>query len=746
LQSAGAARTLWGWAAWLLLLAWPAGGPALAATVEALSSTTTPLLSMIYQPNLPEQTHLLLSPVPDWQGHASFSLSYSQPLNLTLAYSGTRAGPSGKFNLGSARALSGRLEFTLLVGPERRALIPGEQGASLQVALFPARIEEIWQWPDGLRLERTYYQPLDIPALGIRFRLHHPHPTVLPGVRIEARWYHPEILEYPDERDDDLWADPREALLLLRDYVLREENWVACGWGSPGGLVTGGEIGPDEAGVDFMVALESPARDIPAGQAFLSTLWLTWGPDHESVAAQIRQLQKQPGYGRWLEKLEAGLRQGVSFSCNDPALVELFLTHKAWMPWMVRQPASGQPPLVNLHDGQPLRPRQVMFGLESWLALRQQQAIRNYLDFWLDQRAETPDLAYTLCLAAHYYDLSRDQAWLAENAVRVEALADYLADMDNNQDGLPDYQLPPEAQTEWLGPYVGQDPRTFKELEFFDFALAGCEALKASAALLLLTRDSEQTAKAQKFTRLAALGADTLQALYWQPSLGRQGFYAFARVAGTTSWIPLRSSAAANLLRSTLGTTQSRRRLWQDLWNSPLWRSGLERYARLLAQSSWLNPREQTVDYQATHEILRQGLHRPETAGQALDRLRAYAQGLFEDVHQLGWTGRDGEEACLDPSSLNFIYCLYSGLAGLDPEPQGLRVTIPPYPQELGVTFRSLPYRGALLDVEVLGPGGGKGKILVNGKPLASGSLVPPAELAKGRVKIKILRSQPDSP
>lgn len=744
MRSAGFARTIHGWIAWMLVALWPAaGGPARAAMVEAVSTTSAPRLSLVFTEAFPEKTHLLLSPSPDWLEQTAFSFGYSQPLNLTLAYSATQAGPSGAYRLGAERTLSSQVEFAVLVGPERRALRMGEQGAALQVALYPGRIEEVWQWKDGLRLERTYYQPLEVPAMGMRFRVRHPDAAALRGVRMEARWHHPEILEYPDERDDDLWADPREALLLVRDYVLREETWAACGWGSPGGLVSGGEAGTDAGGVDLVVALESPAQDIPAGQVLQSTLWLTWGPDQESVSEQIRQLQKQPGYGRWLEKLTIGLQRGVSFRCKDPALVGLFLAHKAWMPWMVRQPASGQPPLVSLHDGRPLRPRQVLAGLESWLALRQRQAIRNYLDFWLDQRAETPDLADTLCLAARYYHLSRDHGWLLENAARVEALADYLADMDNNQDGLPDYRLPPEAQTEWLGAYAGQDPFAFREVEFFDFALAGCEALRTSADLLRLTRDPEQAAKAQQYARQAAHGADTLQSLYWRPSLGSQGFYAFARVAGSARWIPLRGSSAADLLRSPIGDAQSRRRVWHDLWNNPRWRSGLERYARLLAQPSSSNPREPVTDYQATHELLRQGLRRPETAEQALDRLRLYAQGLLADVRQSGWTGRAGEHACLDPSSLNLIFLLYSGLAGLSPEPRGLKVTLPPYPQDLEVAFRSLPYLDTLLDVEVQGPGGGKGTILVNGKPLASGSFIPAAELSKPRVKIVIRRFPP---
>lgn len=741
MRSAGAARTIGGWAAGLFFLAWP-GGSALAAPAEAWSSTPTPLSLVRSSADL-RRSHLLLSPSPDWQERASFSFGYSQPLSLTLEYSAVKAGPSGKFYLAGGRVLGGRVEFALLVGPERRPLVPGEQGASMQTALFPGRIIEYWRWPDGLRLERTYYQPLDIPALGIRFRLAHPRADAVSGVRIEARWHHPEILEFPDERDDDLWADPREALLLLRDYVLREESWVACGWGSPGGLITGGETGSEAAGADFMVALESPAQDLPSGQAFLSTLWLTWGPDQESVAQQVRQLQKQPGYSQWLAKLEDQVSRGVSFSCNDPALTELFLAHKAWMPWMVRRSANGQPALVNLRDSQSLRPQQVLAGLESWLALRQHQAIREYLDYWLDQRAETPDLAYTLCLAARYYDLTRDHNWLLENAARVESLAEYFADMDSDQNGLPEYQLPPEIQTELLGPFARQDPLVFRELEFFDFALAGCEGMRETAALLWLTRDPELTAKAQQFSRQALLGADALQAAYWQSKLGQEGFYAFARVAGTATCLPLCGASAINLLRSPLGAAPARQKVWQDLWNNRRWRSGSERYVSLRAQATWLNPRVPVVDYQATHETLRQGLRRPETAEQALARLQAYARGLMDDVHQLGWTGKAGEQAYLDPASLNFIFLVYSGLAGLEPESQGMRVSVPAYPQELAVVLRSLPYRGTLLDVEVLGPGGGQGAIWVNGKPFVSGAFLPEKELGKGRVKIRIVRSNP---
>ncbi|MEW6515731.1 MAG: hypothetical protein AB1439_02335 [candidate division FCPU426 bacterium] len=613
----------------------------------------------------------------------------------------------------------------------------------MQTAIYPGRIEETWKWPEGLRLERTYYQPLDIPAVGIRFRVVHAHAKALAGTRIEARWRQPEIREYPDEQDDETWADPRDALLLLRDYILREESWAACGWGSPGGMISGGETGGLKSS-DLSVTLESPAQDLPAGQAFVSTFWLTWGPDQESVAAQIRQLQRQSGYSRWKTELGNGLRRGLTFTCSEPDLVELFLLHKAWAPWMIRTLASGQPPLVNLGDNKALRPQQVLAGIETWLALHHPQAIRTFLDHWLDQRAETPDLAFTLCLAARYYELGRDRTWFANNAGRVEALADYLADMDDNGDGLPDYRLPPDVQNELLGPYAHQEPLAYRELEFFEYALAGCRAMHAAATFLNETKDPEQMAKAQRFERLAKQGADTLQAMFWKPALGSQGFYTFARVAGATTWIPLRSSATIELLRDEIGSSFSRKKIWQELWNNPQWRSQQERYFGLLAQSSWQNPRKPSENFYATHEILRQGLLRPETSEAAVERLKAYARNVVMDSRQLGWTGNAGGKACLDPASLDYVFLLYSGLAGLNPEPRGLRIAVPTYPQDLGVVLHSLPYRGALLDVEILGPGGGEAKVFVNGNQVVPGSFLPETELKKGRVKIKILRIRTD--
>jgi len=753
----------WGraWAFFCLLFVFFAarGSQVWAQIINARPTTAAAAVKLDYIFQAPELSSLKrIFPSPVSSLPSKIALSYYHPLIQICTYSEQHAGPSRYLILPGNRCFKADMLLAVHIGDEKRLLLPRIEGPMLTVVVRPGRIQEEWIWPDGIVLRRVCFQSPQYMGTGIRCVIHNQSASARNGLRLAMYLYDPEItachaLSDSGEADDEIFADPRTAALYQRDYLTREESWIGMGWGPEGGLITAGEQSGDVdtlahrfnqpvAGITGMkISLETPAQDLLPGQFCAATFWTTWGNDRESVVCSLRQLRKASGYREWEEYVHAYNTCGMRFSCNNAELAYFFQSLKAWSPWMIRKDPSDQSCLTSLVDTNPVLPEQAVRGIEGLLAFQQRQEIRCYLDYWLDQRSETPAVAYTVILACRYLFLTQDKQWFKDNTIRLRELIKYLADMDPDGDGLPDYHLP-------VNYYSGTAENSVytQKYQFLIHAIAGIRAFHSAAYLLNSLGNNEQKALAKEYQCLAVRAENALADHFWRQQSGSPGYYAAARLPIQGSQLPYQSANAIEIVRHKLGDTDKQSAVFQELWTNSAWRTASERYRLYLNQDTeyagniLLNQKQ--VDFPLTHAILLAGLLNPQTASEAVERLLIYAKGVVTDPAVLAMPGKQNHNVtAIDIASLNLIELITRGLCGLEPVPTGLRVNLPLYKQDLAVEIHDLPYRNATVDVRVYGHGGGKGTIIVNGRKIKPGAVISNKVLSQGRVSIEIRRS-----
>ncbi len=760
-MSARAARSGLAWAALVLLgpgVILP-GQYAQAAALAEESSTRPAEVTLDYIARAPEISTLRFLSPPGLEPGFQTALSYYHPLILHLDYTSHSAGPVGRLDLPGERRLRTGLLFSVYIAGERRILQPGSQGVVLTTTVGPGSIREDWVWPDGVILNRAYYQSAGVVGSGMRCVIHNQGRARLKGVRLEARLRDPEISETrarraESEADDEIAVDPRHATLYLRDYLRREESWLGMGWSEEGGLITAGESShdetipwnkPDTKSAGLVVGMETPAQDLAPGQYFKAVFWMTWGPDRETVTARLDALFNKSGYYQWEEEAKKNTSRGVQFHCEDKYLVHLFQSIKGWANWMVRPNYHKKKYLYHLVKTSEIMPSGIIGNMEGFLILEHNEAIQNFLDHWLDQRTETPEVVATIILACQYFFRTQDKTWQQRNVERILELTRFLADLDHDQDGLPDYQLPAEVYTELYPLLSPQHPAYRRAMSFSDHALDSLWALRLSAEFLRQAANQEFQQEGDRFLRMAGQGEKTLEKNYWQAGLGQSGFYAYSRLVDTGFPVPYQGSGAIRVVRAGIGDQVKQKAVFLDLWNNPAWRTSQERYRYLLGEDKSFPdiriPGESQVDFFWTHEIFKAGLLDEKTAEEAVRRLLIYARGVVLDPEIMGLPGRKNQKPTgAKPAALSYFSLIFSGLGGLIPQSGGMRVVIPAYPQDLGVKIKRFPYQGAFIDLTVKGPGGGTGTIIVNGKRFVPGGYLTKKVLASGRVRIEITR------
>lgn len=543
----GMSRLAWATGLLLVLLHVQPGESAQPAIVSAQSVTPSAAVTLDYIVRAPELSVLrFVSPPPLDPGFKT-SLSYYHPILQNLNYSTEFSGPTGRLDLPDERRLRMGLVFSVYVAGERRLLQPGSQGVKLTTSVGAGSIRENWVWPDGVILNRMYFQTAGVSGCGMRYVVHNQGRAHMKGVRLEARLRDPEIAEArlrrsEPEADDEIAVDPRHATLYLRDFLRREESWLGLGWSGEGGFVTAGEsLGKDNSAWDqpeyettgLVVGMETAAQDLIPGQYFESVFWQTWGPDRETVFTQLNRLFAKSGFHQWEEAIREKASQGVQFTCEDKFLVHLFQSIKGWAPRLVIHNSNNKKKITRTTNLPEIIPTSMIESLAGFLVLKQEDAVLSFLDHWFDQRVETPEVAGTIILACQYYLLTQDQAWKQKNAERILELTRFLADLDQDQDGLPDFQLPAEVYSGLYPPVSEQHPAYGRVMTFSEHALISVWAFGLSSAFLKQIDQPEFQQAGKRFLALADRGGKTLEKIYWQDGLGQSGFYAYSRLADT---------------------------------------------------------------------------------------------------------------------------------------------------------------------------------------------------------------------
>jgi hypothetical protein len=690
--------------------------------------------------------------VPPYLPGVHLDLAYAHPLTMEIAYDPRTLGPTGCLDLPGNRRLRSGLEFALILHGEVRRLAPEASGATLTVTAHPGWISEEWTWPDGLNLQRVYFQPAGSEALGVRCVLNNRTPRTLSGVRLAAQLSNPDLAGRsarggPHAGFSDLEADPRSETLVLRDVQTDEEGVMALGWGPQGGFMgSGGYTAEDPLGsgksethnpADVAVSLETPAWDVYPNQSREAVFWITWGLEADAATHTLAQRRQNPGFGAWEKKAGAAGVQGVRFECRDPQAAYWFCSAKAWAVWMRRSDEFGNAFLYSPHATEPVRPAALAGGALGWQALGQSPAFKQHLENWLDQKYEPADTA-NLVLAMHAYFLwTHNRPWLAENAARLEDMLNALADMDINGDGLPEQSQGEAAGT---GP-VGQGASRSLAYQGLATSVLAVVAFRQGAELLAAL-GKENLPVAAKFRAYAQLGEQTFKGVFWNPQAGVAGFYAYARSEDSRSLVRSRSLGALTCLSHHLGPVGFQKAAWRELWENQRWRTAGGAWRSMPADEPAYRG-DQTVgqggpDTAATLELLRLGLSDPAQAAAAADAFLNFARHQVGDPAVLGGLRQQpGQSVDVDFENLKIIELFLQGLAGLDFSLEGLRVHVPPYPQDLGVRLENLAYAGARLQVEVKGAGA-HGRIFVNHQPWDSTRLLPRSLFAQGKVRIVI--------
>jgi hypothetical protein len=731
----------------LLILLVAHGSGVYAEITDAQTSTPVATVLMKYIPLAPELSMVQrVFPSPD-KSVSTLALSYYHSLIQICEYSNNHAGPKGNLILPGFRQLKNEQVFAVHLGLEERLLLPGKQGVQVTLSVHPGSVQENWVWPDGLSLTRTYYQSPQHEAVGIRYMLHNQTGRIVNGLRFVAYLHDPEIVGYAkqsaQEEDDELFADPRSAVLYQRDYMAREESWLGMGWSKEGGLITAGErtgvqdglthhFGQTTVGID--ISLETPAADLPNGQFFTTTFWTAVGIDRDSITKRFMQIRTQKTFRQWETTIIDQMRSGIQLKCSDPNIAYLFQVFKAWTPWMVRKDTFGQKYIASLGSADPVPPSEVLRGINGLLAFGQQKGIREYLDNWLDQRSETPEVAYTILLAAAYYRATKDKVWLQEQGIRIGELIQYLVDLDQDYNGMPEYRL-----------NLPGKPGSYKPVvEFLQHRIASAEAFSQGTQLLqeMVDKDPEII---EEYTDSAQKTFAGIQR-YW---IKKNGESYFAAVLMQGKPLSYKSLAVIDLLQDDRLTGIQKESSFNDLWENPVWRTDQDQYRMYLNldadYTGQLMLDQNKIHRPYTQALLLHGLRIPEKADEALSRLKQYTQRLVLDPEILGMpSATNSLITTIEVAVLNYLDLLVTGLGGLELLENGLRVNIPSYTEDLNLEINDLPWQKKKINLRVSGKGGGKGKIYLNGKKIAPNTLINAKNLSKETtISIEIKRAPP---
>ncbi|MCK5219606.1 hypothetical protein KAR10_08790, partial [bacterium] len=512
--------------------------------VDARAATRPAAVVLEYFPRAPELSRLKFNFPSTFNLNTRLGLRYFHPLVQNIGFSNKHCGPEGCLLLPGNRQYNSELIFSLRTAGQRRVLIPGAEGAGVTVYVGPGRIKEEWTWSDGLALTRICFNPQSSQAAGIRCTVHNRSKYTLNALRLEVRLHDPEITtrlrnsKIRKEEDDEIFADPRTGILYQRDGTIREESWLAAGWGPESGSITSGDP-QDETSVfpgswksktaNLLVSLETPAQDLAPGQTYTSIFWMAWGYDRHTVTRYMGNLRRHPGYGRWEEKINVYNTKGMTFSCRDPYLTYLFQSVKSWTLWMASRDPFGYPLFSSITEPDPAGPENAAAGMGGLLAFGQTKEVKKFLDHWLDQRSETPDMAYTLIMAWQYYLMTHDKKWLGENIERIQELLKYLAGMDRTGDGLPDYDFSPHSLRVLRSGYGSRAGNSRSEIQLVVPTMAAIRAFRSGEKLLKASA-RRKSVLAGKYRLLAKQCEQTLARQYWEAGLGSRGYYAFARL------------------------------------------------------------------------------------------------------------------------------------------------------------------------------------------------------------------------
>lgn len=681
------------------------------------------------------------------------ALSYYHSLVQYLNFGPAAAGPAGELLLPGNRRFTSDLEFSIITSGRSRRLVPGLEGAALTVMVTPPAIREQWVWPDGVVLQRIFYQPASSLGAGIRFSVKNLTGRPLEGLRLAAILGDPLIGGRCDPagcrtENGDLFADPRDEILYLREAETREESWMAFGWGPQGGLMSGGEQAGEAVAFspsNLTVHLETPAWDLLPGQSHEADFWLLWDYDQESVSQGLLSLRRQGAFTAWQKRSRRQDVSGVEFTCRDDHVNYLFQSCKAWGPWLRRRDAFGNAFITGNLQTEAASPRELAAGAAGYIMAGGADILRESLENWMEQRADITDVASIILAIERYMRWTQDWRWFQGREFSMMEMLESLTQYDRNGDGLPEYGGMLATEPDDYNPFYNRSASARRSCQFLRQAVTGVRALRAGADLMSRARDPEGRSAVPRYRMLAEMAERSLDAEFWHPKLGRNGYYAYARLPGTGELAAHRGLAAADTVLYGLGALERRNTVFQELWNNPSWRTPGCVFRTLPADDGDFSGdnaagRGQN-NYEYTHALLLAALRRHGEATEAVRRLQVYAHEFLDSAKTLGgWPRAEMLASSAEVSEFNFIELLIGGLAGLEPVRDGLRVSVPRYRQDLQVRVTRLPVGTGWVNAEIDGAGGAQGLILVDGEPLADGGVIPYSRIERRTVNIAIKR------
>lgn len=733
-------------------------GAGLDTVPEAVPTSSTAMIQLDFVPQAPEISKLSGYFSSFEKTPSQILLAYYHPLVQELVYSGNQAGPAGTLYLPDGRRLETELLYSVFVAGEQRRLIPGIDNASVQMQIQPGKISEMWSWPDGIVLTRSYFQMNKGMGVGVRCTVHNQSGRSLQGLRFGVHLQEPEMTAGNDpaqqvERDDELFADPREAILFQRDYLIREESWLAHGWSQEGGFIKAGEhssVHPHGEPLEnelsgLVVSIETPAKDLDQGQFFTASFYSSWGIDRETVAGNMRKLRKNDDFYAWETANQQRSLQGMTVTTSHQELDFYFQMLKTWAGWMVCKDKYAAPGLTQVNSPDPVLPENLFIGVEGFLALGiwNHAAIENYLDDWFDQRAETVDIAYVILIACRYFQATHNEEWLAANILRLKELTKYFVDMDHNDNGLPEYHSPRKTYPDNYTILPIESELQDKPLDFVKNVCISISAFREVAVVLRHNRMETNPALAVVCENKAKQGAKILEQTFWYPDLGSEGYYAYAVVKNGDYKIPIESIDPIWAVIENIGAPVKQKKVFQELWTHGKWRDRFERYRRFIVdQANYISQSRQSTNshFAISQTMLRLGLENKKSADQAFQRLTDYLEGVVYHPGVLAMPGHGGSDrsgVCIE--NLNFIEMLLKGLCGLEPLPEGLRIALPAMEQDFSLEIKNFSFRKTKINVKIKGKGR-RGEIFVDGRKVIPGTILSNRKLNKKQVTIKIVR------
>lgn len=683
-------------------------------------------------------------------------IRYYHPIVQYLTYSQDHVGPEGMVLLPHNLQFDAGMVFGLKLANETRPLVPGKKNAQVQVKLYPGSVVEEWTWPDGLQLQRTYFQSTTTPGCSIRFKLENKSGKVKSGIRLETRLKNPVISNQGTFGEEAaLTTDPRTGLVFVRDGSMNEENWMGMGWCPNGGLITTGDgSSQNYSRTDrtkdtlegFFITLETPVQDIKPNQRLIADFVLVWGLDKERVRSSILGLQEQSGYLAWETEQQHNRQKNPTLKSKQLYLNHMLQHVKGWAPWLVQAKLKA-PFLYNaINDNKQAKPQDVSKAIKGLLLLGYEKAVEQYINYWLDQRSESVNIAYTIINAYYYFILTGDQNWLKENQIRIQEIMQYLDDLDQDQDGLPNYRVlltQAEGTSRTYEPIFDAEAT---DLQLFNQQLASIRAYRAAAELIKATGKKEWIKYSRRYKNRALSAEMVLQNNYWDNQLGEFGFYAFARLEDRDIRLNRRSleTLAVNLYH--IGEANRQNKILSSIWNQPFWKNGNFYYWSYANNDQILHDiypvavKEIALDL--NHEVILAGLKTKRYANQAFEFFEKHNQHSTAEIRLLNkYYNEQQSFQGMSIANINYITIILEGLCGLTFLPQGIQINKPLFEQSLDIGLKNIHYRSSKLHYSQQGEGSSI-KLTVNGQAVKPGTVLKGKWLTNNELDIKVIREK----